>query len=176
MRRRRSQCAIKVSSEDKDSIGDGIVRLPVRKLGIRVQLARSPQCGCKFDSTDQDHSGNVGGRWNRRTKRVLQSLALNAVVRRVSDGASEVIEPAILNSMHVQIGFGLFELLSPINVGIGQELVCVRWSSPEFVRVRQVIRKSMGGRRNMKNQQNRDCIEPSFMRACECKSSICGEN
>src|SRR5207247_10561231 len=60
---------------------------------------------------------------------------------RIRDASPQVLKPTIPNAVRVQVSVGLLELLAPINVRIGQDFERARGSAPDFIRIRNVVRK-----------------------------------
>src|SRR5882724_4710541 len=93
----------------------------------RADQYRAVDCGWSIIICS--HPGCVQG-WKR--------LAGDSVVVEVHHTLGEIDEPAIFDSMLIDVSLDGFELLSPVGVGVSQVFISLGGSAPKFVRISHV--------------------------------------
>ena len=97
-------------------------------------------------------------------KAAQQRFAVNAVVGEVDGGVAVVVEPTVVVGVLVEIGFGPFEALSPIGVGVGGETIGVGGSAEELVGVGEEVRVGVERREDGEEKQSGDATLPTTER------------
>src|SRR5512142_2118034 len=127
---------------NEDAILNDVVRFALHKLAIGAEQARARFIESEREMAEEDWSLDDGRRVGLEPEphgvHGGERLAGDAVGAELNGGLDGVCEPALADASLIDVALYGFQLLSPVGGGVGEVLMSIGGTAPEFVGVRDI--------------------------------------